>query len=105
MTHSDIDQFMALRADLFAAITKSLAEDGHCKSYEGAFRIQFPNYFESRQFEPRVEHLQKPWGILLDCYLIGPSRHYEWWGDTFAEALHAAEADVRAWIAEEAEEE
>ena len=101
---TEYGQFEHLRADLFDAIGRSLDRDGHCKSYEGSFRIQFPNYFESRQFEPRPTHLQRPWGIFLDCYVIGPGRHNEWWGETFAEVLHAAETDIRAWIHEADEE-
>jgi hypothetical protein len=90
--------FMALRADLFAAIKASLEQDGHCKSYEGQLTIgyQLPNYFVDSG---------PTWMVSLACYVIGPSRHYEWFGDSFEEALEKCEADVREWIAEAADEE
>ena len=88
-------RLMTLRAELFAAIKKQLARDGHCKSYEGAFAIRLPNYFEQDE---------AAWQITLDCYVIGPSRHYEWNGQTLAEAITRAEAGVRSWIAQEADE-
>jgi hypothetical protein len=43
--------------------------------------------------------------LMLDCYLIGPQRHYEWWDVTFADALREAERDIRAWMHEALEEE
>lgn len=36
----------------------------------------------------------------LHCYVIGPSRHYEWRGRTMDEALDKAEADINTWIEE-----
>jgi hypothetical protein len=36
---SEWARFLALRADLFAYIATCLKEDGHCKSYEGHFRV------------------------------------------------------------------
>ena len=95
----DYARFEQLRADLFDAIAKALDEDGHCKSYEGSFRLQFPNYFESLP-SPSEMTDSEPWGILLDCYVIGPSRHYEWWGATFADVLQKADTDIRAWMHE-----
>jgi len=89
----DILRFLELRADLFTAIASQLREDGHCKSYEGAFTIRLPNYFDQADDE-------EPWQITLDCYVIGPNRHYHWNGSTFKDALDACEMDVRAWITE-----
>lgn len=90
-------RLMTLRAELFAALTLALEEDPHSKSYEGHFRVlhSLPNYYEDR----RGDHGDWPWRIYLDCYVIGPNRHYIWAGQTFAEALTHAEIDVRAWIA------
>lgn len=88
-----VKRFLTLRADLFAAIRHSLEQDGHCKSYEGRLAMQWPHYFEEE------------YTITLDCYVIGPSRHYYWTGKDFTEALDNAEKDIRAWIQEEYESE
>lgn len=93
-------RFVAIRAELFLAIARLLAEDGHCKSYEGAFKIHAPNYFEESAAVSDHGWLREDaWAIELHCYLIGPNRHYRWSGRTFAEALQKAEIDIRAWIA------
>lgn len=92
MTQADIDQLMNLRAELFAAIRDALEEDGHCKTYEGAFAIHLPNYFE--------QEVAETWCVTLDCYKIGPSYHYEWRARTLGDAIAKAARDVRAWIAE-----
>lgn len=99
----DYARFETLRADLFDAIAVILSRDGHSKSYEGTFRIQFPGYYEVRAVTEDAS--DEPWSLSLDCYLIGPSRHYEWWGATFAEVLSKAETDIRAWMHEALEDE
>lgn len=92
-------RFVMLRAELFQAIATSLAEDGHCKSYEGALAIHLPNYFEEQAAHHDHGWLREDcWGIELHCYLIGPNRHYRWAGASFEEALTKAEIDIRAWI-------
>lgn len=96
MTVGQLDRFGALRADLFDEIRLRLALDGHCKSYEGTFSFVFPNYFDDRE----TERTREAWGIRLDCYVVGPSRHYDWWGVDFGHALQRCETDVRKWIAE-----
>lgn len=96
----DFGRFEDLRRDLFLAIKRALARDGHCKSYEGQFSVVFPNYFESLDTE-----IRQAWTIRLDCYVIGPNRHYTWYGRSFAEALDAAESDVRRWIAQDSDDE
>lgn len=83
-----------LRARLFDAIRRALEIDSHCKSYEGAFRVGLPNYFES------LEGRRSEWVVELDCYVIGPNRHYQWAGETFMDAVLAAERDIDGWIAE-----
>lgn len=102
MTADEYARFEKLRSDLFDAIALILSRDGHSKSYEGTFRIQFPSYYESRGV--LIEDSQRPWAIFLDCYVIGPSRHYEWWGEDFADVLQQAERDIRAWMHEAIEE-
>lgn len=93
-------RFAALRAELFQAIATSLAEDGHCKSYEGALAIHCPNYFEDKAATEQDHGWLRDdaWGIELHCYLLGPNRHYRWAGSSFEEVLHKAETDIRAWI-------
>jgi hypothetical protein len=51
-----------------------------------------PNYFEQDELEP--------WQVTLDCYKIGPNRHYYWNGATLADAITKAETAVREWIQE-----
>lgn len=87
-------KLVGVRERLFDAIRRSLEIDGHCKSYEGAFRVALPNYFAS------LEGGRAQWVIELDCYVIGPSRHYEWAGETFMDAVISVERDVDEWIAE-----
>jgi len=91
----DWDRFMRLRSKLFKAIKESLEIDNYCKSYEGRFDIEMslPNYFEGGEQPPT-------WGIHLACYVIGPNRGEDWYGDTFREALLRAEKDIVEWIAD-----
>ncbi len=90
-----LDEFKEV---VYGGIARSLAEDGHGKSYEGDFRlsISVPGYHD--RLAPTVYRLE------LDCYVLGPSRHYKWFGadpdDVFSRAL----ADVRQWIKELDEE-
>lgn len=90
-------RFLKLRADLFEEIKNRLSEDGHCKSYEGALSIGFPDYFQSQPDSTRHEN-GDCFSIHLDCYVVGPSRHYDWTGHTLELALEKAEKDIRSWI-------
>ena len=83
-----LERFYALRGDLFDAIRFALSIDSHCKPYEGTFSLIFPNYFEEE------------FCIKLDCYVIGPSRGFSWYGNSFEECLDAAEPIIRSWIKE-----
>ncbi len=80
-----------LRSLVFEEIGRCLAEDGHCKSYEGAITVHYPCYFD----EPDEYKLR------LDCYLIGPARHYDWKGKSVEDCCQQAIADVKAWISED----
>lgn len=96
LTKEDLDEFKSLRAWTFELIAKALEEDGHCKSYEGTWSIRFPNYFENKNDrEPGVT-------ISLDCYVLGPSRHYEWWDKTFLGVVKKARAEIEQWEREKA---
>lgn len=102
---ADLARFARLVDTLDRYIRESLAEDGHCKPYEGSWRLNMPSYFE-RTTAPDTPWLwvRDGWSIELDCYLIGPHRHYEWNAPTLSEALAMAEAEVTRWIAEAREE-
>lgn len=91
MTPLEYSRFLDLRDALHEEIRACLALDGHCKSYEGTFEIVFPAVFDGSE-----------WRINLHCYVVGPSRHYEWSGDTFVSAFEKCEVDVREWIKESA---
>lgn len=90
----DLTNFGKLRVNLFTAIRECLEVDNYCKSYEGALTIEihFPSYFQ--------ENGELLWNIHLSCYLIGPSRGYDWEGKTFEEALEKAEKDIYQWLKE-----
>ena len=86
------DKIQQLRELVFAEIKRCLAECGHCKSYEGRVSVVYPNYFE--QGEP------DSFAVELACYLIGPTRHYRWTGNSIDECCDKAIADVEQWITE-----
>ena len=86
----------AFRALVFRGVKEALEFDGHHKSYEGRVGIVYPSYFDAT--EPETE--DKPFVVVLDCYVLGPHRHYEWRGATLDWALRLATADVEEWIAE-----
>jgi hypothetical protein len=73
-------------------IDRALEMDSYCKGYEGAIRlrIDLPGYFGSGDPLYTLE---------LDCYVLGPGRHYEWHGVDAALVFRCATADVRKWIA------
>jgi hypothetical protein len=91
-SQDDVVRFQELRLATFAAIKRSLATDGHCKSYEGAFAIALPGYFD--EADGSWVELQ------LNCYVLGPTRHYRWRGGTLGEAVSMAAADLATWISE-----
>jgi hypothetical protein len=99
---SDFDQamasFIALRAKTFAALKRVLEADPYCKAYEGRFHITFPDYFDGEAFS--LLHPSICWAIALDCYVLGPNRHYAWPGKSLQECVIKAERDIDAWIAE-----
>jgi hypothetical protein len=88
---TDKEKFIALRQYVFDKIKKALEEDGHHKMYEGAFTVSthWPNYFENES-SMYVE-------LTLDCYLLGPTRHYSWTGKTLREAIDKADKEIRGW--------
>ena len=91
LTEKELTQFFVLRTKIFLGIDLALKQDGHHKSYEGALSIQFPNFFQDDDGTGQVQ-------INLSCYVLGPSRHYEWKGKTLGEACEKANKDVSEWI-------
>lgn len=68
------------------------------KSYEGLWEITIgtPDATE----DPNAE-LPPDWcKIVLHCYLVGPSRHYQWTGKSVEETFKRCKKDVEKWIAE-----
>lgn len=100
MTRYEQQRFQTLRQRVMKAITEELKRDDYCKSYEGTFEIVtcYPDYFEdeSGKCGPNA------YCVRLHCYVLGPNRHYEWFGNTLSEALDDAERDINRWIMEEA---
>ena len=100
MSKAEHERFQALRKKVMDSVRWELTQnDGYCKSYEGAFEliVGYPNYFEDE------EATQGPdsYCIRLHCYVLGPARHYDWFGKTFGEALTKAEREIASWIEED----
>jgi len=97
------ERFAKLRKETLDCIGKILkASGGDChKSYEGTMDVTFtfPECFVDDPYneEPSVT-------ITLYCYIIGPTRRYEYRGKNFAEALTHAEKGIHAMIEEVLEE-
>jgi len=88
-------KFRALREYVFEAIAEELEIDAGCKSYEGRMAIWFPHYFMENTFAP--EQKSDNWCVQLNCYVLGPTRHYDWCGATLGEAVDKAEREIRTW--------
>lgn len=91
-------RFVSLRKRLFNAIDVALRQD--CgKSYEGFMTVteEYADYYD----DPKADGRPNRVCIHLDCYIVGPHRHYDWVGKTFAEAFAKCERDIESWIKEE----
>lgn len=97
MNKAELDQFFELRKRLFGAIQQIVEGDCQCKSYEGAFEIgvEYKDFFEDLD---GIDRKPSGYWIRLNCYVIGPGRHYTWYGDTFSEALSKCKKEVERWI-------
>lgn len=96
-TERDFVEFAVYRAALFTAIRKACQDgDGHCKSYEGALTLTMPNVFDYE------DGTGDGWALHLDCYVLGPTRHYEWTAPTLRELTSLAQADLIRWVQEQA---
>lgn len=89
-------RFQRLRQLVMLAIKARLAEDSCCKSYEGTFEwlVSFPSYFEDGEGTKGPDS----YCLLLHCYVLGPARHYKWYGATPEEALESAEKEIETWL-------
>lgn len=91
-------QFDGLRLMVNAAITY-MREVQHepGKFYEGEWEITFhyPGWDDDSTGTAQPDWCK----IKLHCYLIGPSRHYEWEG-TLDDAMARCKADVTQWCKE-----
>ena len=78
-----------LQKEIFDCL-KFLCEKGEGgKNYEGTMGVTFTN-------DGMII-------ISLDCYMIGPSRHYHWEDENPYKALNKAKKDIKQWIEEEYE--
>jgi len=91
----DLAKFNALRLYVFQEIARELELGGPGKSYEGRMAIWFPHYFMENTFAP--EQKADNWCIQLNCYVLGPTRHYDWCGATLGEAVDKAEKEIKSW--------
>lgn len=102
MNQLQMQRFNRLRKMVAEEICACLALDGHCKSYEGTWElfVSYPDYFEDETATAKPNFYQ----ISLHCYLIGPSRHYDWDGKSWDECLNKCELDIDEWCAVEVDE-
>lgn len=93
------ERFKRLRNFLFDKIQEAFSDGATGKSTEGVFEIThcFPDFYEDRWQEKWTGNA---WGIKLYCYVVGPSRHYEWWGGTLMDAIKKAEKEIYGWFGE-----
>ena len=89
-------RFLELRKKVMKAIDRELRSGPCCKSYEGAFEwtVCYPNYFDDDSGNMGATYFV----LTLHCYVLGPSRHYDWHGKTMDEVLDKAEKDILKWI-------
>ena len=97
-SEKELNEFRRLRQYVFAQIEHELMLDDHHKSYEGHMAILFPHYFMENYYLP--EQQGENWGVHLDCYVLGPHRHYDWYGRALGEAVQKARKDIDSWMRE-----
>ena len=90
-----IERFKQLHLKVKSACNQAVNEGAGGKSYDGTmkFSIDLPPFYEE-DFKPLYH-------INLQCYLIGPSRSYDWFGVTAEECLEKAESDIDYYIKSE----
>lgn len=95
-------EFQKLRKKLFAHLQTIIDSGEPGKSYEGIFEIlcSYPDAWEDPDANGKPDYYE----IRLHCYLIGPSRHYDWAGKTLEEAFQKCKNDVELWIKKDIKE-
>ena len=92
----NLESFIAFVHD---GVNRVMALDGGGgKSYEGTVSISFPSVFEMQNATRQIT-------LNLDCYVLGPARHYSWQASSLQECIDQATSDVDMWVREEFEEE
>ena len=98
MSDKTWERFLALREKILGFIKQKYESGDGIKMYDGRMNItfEFPIYTD----DPDGTALPGV-NIHLDCYVIGPRRHYDWNGENFEIALDKAEKDIDEWILED----
>lgn len=95
-----MEEFLELRKWFFCILGKILDSDAgkYHKSYEGEFEVSylFPSIFDA---ESPINVC-----IQLDCYVLGPYRHYKWDGENMHETVKKCKDDLEQWIKEALDE-
>ena len=96
MTKEEKALFSLLRVNVGEYIEDYLKDDAGHKSYEGTWELSvtYPSYFESDGFTAKPDS----YCVTLHCYVLGPGRHYDWFGKSWLEALQRARSDIQKWI-------
>lgn len=94
-----MDRLMRLRKYLFDKIREAFADGAIGKSTEGLFEVchSLADYYEE---EYKGGYSGELWIVKLYCYVVGPSRHYEWKGRTLEDAVKKAENEIYGWFGE-----
>ena len=92
-----MEEFLKLRKRLHDALKRAAKEEPG-KSYEGEMEIaiHYPGIYDDSDEADTVI-------IRADFYLLGPSRHYSWKGNTIKEAVEKASADFDSWLGDDNE--
>lgn len=95
MNIEHIERFQKLHLQVVDACKQAVNDGSGSKSYDGrmSFSIDLPAFYEENSLPLYHIHLQ--------CYLIGPTRSYDWFGLNADECLNNAEADIQYYIKSE----
>lgn len=87
------EALMQFRKLVHDGIRRALELDGVHKGYEGhiALRVDLPSFFDDKA--------HTLYSLTLDCYVLGPGRHYVWHAVNERELFEVATRDVTSWIA------
>ena len=90
------ERFDALRKLVMNAIGRELEIDYCGKIYEGILEwtVRYPDCYD----DPEAKAGPEFYVLKLHCYLLGPSRHYEWRGRTPEIVLNKAEKEIKSWL-------